>query len=67
MLGGIISFLVQLCLILCWVAPFTFVFFLIAARKEAVNGGNKAINFGQGAACSLLVMLVAAVLGPGVI
>ena len=67
MLGGIISFLVQLCLILCWVAPFTFVFFLIAAIKEAVNGGNNDINFGLGAASSLLVMLVAAVLGPGVI
>ena len=52
----------HLSLILCWVAPFSFVFCLVAAIKEAVNGGNNDISYGLGAAFSLLVIVAAVVL-----
>lgn len=49
MLEGLLRIALHLCLILCWVAPFSFVFCLVAAIKEAVNGGNNDISYGLGA------------------
>lgn len=62
MLEGLLRIALHLCLILCWVAPFSFVFCLVTAIKEAVNGGNNDISYGLGAAFSLLVIVAAVVL-----
>ena len=37
---------------------------VVAAIKEAVNGGNNDLNYGLGAAFSLLVIVAAVVLAP---
>lgn len=42
-----------------WIAPFTFVFFLIAAIKESIRDGDKDITYGVLAAISLFVLVVA--------
>ena len=42
MLEGLLRIALHLCLILCWVAPFSFVFCLIAAIKEAKAAANEA-------------------------
>ena len=53
-MGGILSFLL---LAACLALPFTFVFFLIYAIREAVKGGDRDIAYGLGAAISLLAIL----------
>ena len=59
-MGG--SLLGLLLVALCLIAPFTFVFFLIYAIREAVRGGDRDIAYGLGAAVSLLVLTAACVL-----
>ena len=45
--------------LLRWVAPFSFVFCLIYAVRDAVSGGKKDVVYGLIAALSLLVLVVA--------
>ena len=52
----------RLCTYLCWVAPFTFVFCLVYAVREAVNGGSNDIALALGASLSLLIIVGACVL-----
>lgn len=53
-LTGIFRWLIN---ILWWVAPFTFVFSLIYAIKNAIAGGEKTVLLGFAAAVSLFVMV----------
>lgn len=48
--------------VLCWRAPFTFVFPMIAAVGETVRGGGKGVGYGVIASDSLLVIIAACVL-----
>lgn len=50
--------------VLCWIAPFTFVFFLLSAIKETIKEGPNDVAFGFGAAISLLIIVAACVLTP---
>lgn len=51
-----------LCSWLIWLTPFTFVFFLIYAIREAVKNGERDITYGALAGLSLF-MLVVGILG----
>lgn len=42
-----------------WLMPFLFVFFLLAAIREIVQGGGKEIQYGFAAAVSLLILCAA--------
>ncbi len=62
MLEGIWGAVLKICMILCWIAPFTFVFFLVYTVKEAVNKGRHDIEYALGASVSLLIIVAACVL-----
>ena len=47
-----------LILLLCLAVPFTFVFFLIYAIRDAVRDGGRTIPYGIGAAISLILFFV---------
>ena len=49
MYSGLLYVAYRLCTYLCWVAPFTFVFCLVYAVREAVNGGSNDIALALGA------------------
>ena len=55
------SALGAICGFLSLVAPFTFVFCMIYAIRDAVQGGNRDIAYGLGAAVSLLVIVIACI------
>ncbi len=59
MFNGIWEIIRQICMILCWVAPFTFVFFLVYAVREAVNKGKRDIEYAFFAGISLFVIVSA--------
>ena len=42
-----------------WLMPFLFVFFLLAAIREIVQGGSKDVQYGFAAAVSLLILCAA--------
>ena len=42
-----------------WLMPFLFVFFLLAAIREIVQGGSRDVQFGFAAAVSLLILFAA--------
>ena len=47
-----------LILLLCPAVPFTFVFFLIYAIRDAVKDGKRTIPYGIGASISLILLFV---------
>ena len=61
-MGSLWEVIGAICSVLCWIAPFTFVYFLIYAIGETVKEGNRNIEFGFGAATSLLVIVAAILL-----
>ena len=50
------KFLAGACAHIWWLMPFLFVFFLLAAIREIVQGGSKDVQFGFAAAVSLLIL-----------
>ena len=62
MYSGLLGVLETISLHLCWVAPFTFVFCLIYAIRDAVKDGKNDIGLGLGAAVSLLIIIAAILL-----
>ena len=62
MYGGILGVLQDVSAVVCWIAPFTFVFCLVYAVKEAVTGGNRDIALSLAAAVSLFFLMAALLL-----
>ncbi len=62
MYGGLLGILQDISGVLCWIAPFTFVFCLIYAIKEAVSGGKHDITLASVSAVSLFIIMAAVLL-----
>ena len=62
MYTGLLGVLQDVSAAVCWVTPFTFVFCLVYAVREAVRGGDRDIALAAGAAVSLFVLVAACLL-----
>ena len=62
MYTGIWAVIDRVVQILCWIAPFTFVYGLVFAIRDAVSGGERVVALGFLAAVSLLVIVAACVM-----
>ncbi len=59
MVEGILRTFAAVCGYVWWIAPFSFVFCLVYAVRDAVNGGERDVAYALGAAVSLLVLATA--------